>query len=110
MIDIFHEYEEQISIEQPTNYQPTNDVYGRLIRDSQEELHPAYERFKELNFFIHLFHIKMLNGWTNESFNMLLGLLLEVFPLGVQLPKIVYKAKKFLAKLGSHYKKIDVPI
>ena len=61
-----------------------------------------------LNFLVKLMHLKVLNKWTNRSFDMLLKLLKEVFPEGCKLPDFYYAVKKLLTKLELGYKSIHV--
>ena len=48
-------------------------------------------------------HIKVLNGWSNKSFDMLLELLKNAFPIGASIPSSFYEAKKKLRDLGLGY-------
>ena len=53
-----------------------------------------------------LMHIKVLNNWSNKSFDMLLDLLKDVFPVGSYIPSSFYEAKKKLRDLGLGYESI----
>ena len=74
----------------------------------ESELYPGCRQFSSLNFLAKLMHLKVLNKWTNKSFDMLLKLLKEAFPEGCKLPDSHYAAKKLLAKLGLGYESIHV--
>ena len=48
-------------------------------------------------------HIKVLNGWSNKSFDMLLELLKSAFSTDASIPSSYYEAKKKLRDLGRGY-------
>lgn len=52
-------------------------------------------------------HVKCINGWSNKSFDTLLEVLKDAFPMCEKLPKSNYDAKKIVRDLGLHYEKID---
>ena len=79
----------------------------KLLQDAERELYPGCEKFTALSFMIRLLHIKVLCGWTNKSFTMLLELLNDAFPEGVKLPKSYYEANKITTDLGFTYKTWD---
>ena len=51
-------------------------------------------------------HIKVLNRWSNKSFDMLLELLLDAFPNGTSIPKSHYDMKKMMRDFGLGYDSI----
>ena len=53
-------------------------------------------------------HLKVLNKWTDRSFDMLLKLLQEVFPAGKQYPDSYYSTRKMLCDVGLGYEQIDM--
>ena len=53
-----------------------------------------------LTFIVKLMHLKVLNHWSNKSFDMLLELLSETFYEGINLPSCTYDAKKMLRGFG----------
>ena len=71
-------------------------------------LYHECKSFSYLNFLVKLVHIKVLNGWSNKSFDMLLELLKEALPEGTVLPGSYYASKKFLRALGLGYESIHV--
>ncbi|ESR64861.1 hypothetical protein CICLE_v10010473mg, partial [Citrus x clementina] len=73
----------------------------------EQPLYPNCEKYSNLSFVVKLMHIKCINGWSNKSFNMLLELLKDVFPMCKTMPTSNYKAKKIVNDLGLHYEKID---
>ena len=56
---------------------------------------------------VKLMHIKCINNWSNKSFNMLLELLNDVFPMCKKMPTSNYNAKKNIKDLGLHYETIN---
>lgn len=83
------------------------NFFFKLLVDAQRELYPNCTTFTKLSFTVHLLHIKVLSGWTDTSFDMLLELLKKAFPVGETLPKSFSEAKKFNEALGFSYKKYD---
>lgn len=59
------------------------------MKDADEELYPGCKKFSKLSFLLHLYRIKRLFNWTNESFNALLGLLKDALPEGEKLSLII---------------------
>ena len=59
-----------------------------------------------LNFVVKLLHIKVINRMTNKSIDMILELLAQMLPVGSELPKSYYEAKKMLRDLGMGYESI----
>ena len=53
-----------------------------------------------------MMHVKVLNCWSDKSFDMLLQLLIDAFPKGSNIPKTYYDAKKMLRELGLGYNSI----
>ena len=82
------------------------EKYDDLFAEMETELYLGCQKFSSLNFLAKLMHLKVLNKWTNRSFDILLKLMKEVVPEGCKLPDSHYAAKKLLAKLGLGYKSI----
>ena len=89
--------------DQDTTY---NDFSG-LFEEAKRELYPGCTKFSALTFLVKLMHIKALNLWSNKSFDMVLELLSEAFPMGARLPKTHYEARRMLHELGLGFQKID---
>ncbi|KAI3443855.1 hypothetical protein Pfo_000520 [Paulownia fortunei] len=71
-----------------------------------EKLYSVCNNFFVFSFLVKLMHVKVLNGWSNKSFNMLFQLLREAFLKSNAIPSSYYKAKKMLRKLGLGYESI----
>lgn len=79
-----------------------------LFKEVDNELYPGCKKFSSLNFLVKLMHIKVLNRWTNKSFDMLLELLKDAFPADTKIPSSHYEARKKLNDLGLGYENIHV--
>ncbi|XP_028060554.1 uncharacterized protein LOC114264150 [Camellia sinensis] len=83
--------------------------FNKLLNDAQRELYPGCRKFSLLSFVVKMLHVKVLNKWSNKSFNMLLGILKDLLPVSDQvIPWTLYEAKKFLRALGLGYVLIHV--
>ena len=74
-----------------------------MKNDSSQELYPGCKKFSKLRFIIRLLHVKLLGGWSDKSFNLLLDLLNDAFPEGSSLAKNYNEAKKLVKFLGLGY-------
>ncbi|RVX00750.1 hypothetical protein CK203_026403 [Vitis vinifera] len=79
--------------------------FDELLGEARKKLFTG-SKFSSLTFIVKLMHLKVLNHWSNKSFDMLLELLSEIFPEGTNLPSCTYDAKKMLRDLGLGYEKI----
>ena len=80
--------------------------FENLFHKANKELYPGCRKFFALTFLVKLMHVKVLNCWSDKSFNMLLQLLIDAFPKGSNIPKTYYDAKKMLRELGLGYNSI----
>ncbi|KAL5552411.1 hypothetical protein UlMin_002587 [Ulmus minor] len=85
----------------------SNDQYDDLFAALRSELYPGVSSFSSLNFLVKLMHLKVLNKWTNKSFDELLKLLKLAFPK-IDLVESHYEAKKLMTKMGLGYSSIHV--
>jgi hypothetical protein len=74
--------------------------------DNSHELYPGCNNYSKLHFLIWLLHIKLLGGWTDRSFDLLLDLLADALPKGSALPKNYHEAKKLVKSVGVEYTSI----
>ena len=63
--------------------------------------------FSSLTFVVKLMHLKVINKWTNKSFDELMKLLKLAFPK-IDLVESHYEAKKLMTKMGLGYRSIHV--
>ena len=108
--DVFQET--STPIEDPLPEEPAlpegSQKFFRLLNDANQPLYPGCEKFSKLSFIVRLYHLKVDSGWSNKSFNQLLGLLRDVLPGGNEsIPKSIYESKKIIGELGLKYNKID---
>jgi hypothetical protein len=82
-----------------------SNQFVKMMTEAQRTLFPG-SKMSLLNFMVKLMHIKVMNQWSNKSFNMLLELLKNVFPEDIGLPTSTYDAKKMLSELGLGYETI----
>ena len=85
----------------------TNVVFKELLNQASCELYPGCSQFSSLNFLVKMMHVKVLNGWSNKSFDMMLKLIKCVFPMcTTNIPSSFYEAKHKLRDLGLGYETI----
>ena len=80
-----------------------SNLFDDLLGEPCDQLYPSCTKYSSLNFLVRLMHIKVLNGWTNKSFDMLLEWLKKAFPMDASIPSSYYEAKKKLHDLGLGY-------
>ncbi|XP_022149986.1 uncharacterized protein LOC111018268 [Momordica charantia] len=91
------------------NRQAQNTKFQSMLNELDQELYPGCMKFSVITFMVKLLHIKVLkvlNLWSNKSFDMLLQLLKEALPNDCKIPESYYGAKKMLCDLGLGYEKI----
>ncbi|XP_071732906.1 uncharacterized protein [Rutidosis leptorrhynchoides] len=76
-----------------------------LIDSTQTELY-AGSKMSSLEFLAKLTHIKVLNKWTNTTFDQLLELLKQSHPEDNIIPPSYYETKKWMKKIGLGYEAI----
>ncbi|XP_052621679.1 uncharacterized protein LOC128127271 [Lactuca sativa] len=96
---------------------PTNDLIGNKHPENAryEKLHealnkPLYEGCKSstLTFVVKLMNLKVMNKWTDNSFEMMLKLLHEDLPDCNNCPESYYDVRMLLCEAGLGYELIDV--
>ena len=76
------------------------------VEEASQELYPGCKGFSKLSFTLHLYLLKCLHGWSNESFTSLLELLKEAMP-ELNIPPSYNKTKSMVKNLDLDYEKID---
>ena len=94
--------DKDIKLEESTSH----GNFENLFHEANKELYPGCKKFLALTFLVKLMHVKVLNCWSDKSFDMLLQLLIDAFPEGSIIPKTYYYAKKMLRELGLGYNSI----
>ena len=87
-----HDSNESTSHEIGRNEKNNDHLFG----EAHQALYPGCTKFSALTFLVKLMHIKVLNGWNNKSYDMLLELLLDAFANDTSIPKSHYGVKKML--------------
>ncbi|KAA0026277.1 CACTA en-spm transposon protein [Cucumis melo var. makuwa] len=83
------------------------NIFHDLLNEARNELYPGYSEFSSLNLLVKLMNVKVLNGWSNKSFDMLLELLRALFPMcSTTVPSLFYEAKRKLRDMGLGYETI----
>ncbi|XP_060961811.1 uncharacterized protein LOC133032017 [Cannabis sativa] len=102
-------FDESANTTDSFNEPPINDnnKFDDLFKEMEAELYPGCKK-SALNALVKLMHCKVLNRWSNHSFDMLLSILIDLFPEGTKLPKSHYESKMRLRNLGLGYDSIDV--
>ncbi|KAH0733048.1 hypothetical protein KY289_004236 [Solanum tuberosum] len=87
---------------------PNEDAkkFYNLVEEASQELYPGCSRFSKLSFTLHLYLLKCLHGWSNESFTSLLELLKETMP-ELNIPPSYNKTKSMVKNLDLDYEKIN---
>jgi hypothetical protein len=83
------------------------DQYEKLMAEAEREFFPGCDGFSVLTAMVLFMHIKVLNHWTNKSFDMFLEVMNQVCPKPNNIPASFYAANKMLKGLGLGYEKID---
>ncbi|KAD4586129.1 hypothetical protein E3N88_23730 [Mikania micrantha] len=84
--------------------------FDTLFKEFNTELYLSCNWMSSLNFLAKLMHIKVINKWTNSSFDQLLEFLRVAFPKENKIPASHYEAKKKLRKIGLGYQSIHACI
>ena len=79
--------------------------FFKLLEEYQEPLTMHGTTMSKLSYIVKLLHLKVLNNWSDKSFDSLLQL--ERQGYGAYLPTSYYEAKKLIKDLGLDYYKID---
>jgi hypothetical protein len=96
-------------MEDDGSFEPSNDdvaAIHKLDADNRQELYSGCNNYSKLRFLVRLFHIKLLGGWTDRSFDLLVDLLVDALPKGSTLPRNFHEAKKLVKSVGVGYTNI----
>ena len=72
--------------------QKTTNIFNELLNEARNEIYLGCSEFSFLNFLVKFMHIKVLNSWSNKSFDMLLELLKAAFLMVTTIPSSFYEA------------------
>lgn len=79
--------------------------FYRLLKEYQQPLTVDGTTMSKLSYIVKLLHLKVLNKWSDSSFDSLLKLQRQAY--GSTIPDSYYEAKKLIKDLGLDYIKID---
>ncbi|PKU63180.1 hypothetical protein MA16_Dca022199 [Dendrobium catenatum] len=80
-------------------------IFDRLLKNAQCDLYPGLD-LSMLSTLVKLLHIKVLNHWSNKSFNMILEFIKYIFPKVETLTSSYYELRKILSDLRLGCEKI----
>ncbi|XP_062118752.1 uncharacterized protein LOC133832424 [Humulus lupulus] len=83
-----------------------DDTFMEKIEDAYTPLYPQCTKYTKLSSIVALYKVKTTNGWSDKSFDELLRLLNDMFPLDNMIPKSMYEVRKFLRLFDLGYEKI----
>ena len=79
------------------------------MNEVRSELYPSCSEYYSMKFLVKMMHVKILNGWCNKSFDMILDLIKSVFSMcGTNVPSSFYEVKRKLCDLNLGYETIHV--
>ena len=74
--------------------QETTNIFQDLLNEGCSELYLGCSEISSLNFLVKIMHVKVFNGWSDKSFDMLLEILKAAFPMcSANIPSSLYEAK-----------------
>lgn len=91
-------------------HEVNQNTFDNLLNDAVQPLYPGCLKFMKLDFVVKLLHLKIINNWTNKSFNMNIELFKAALPIGETLPKSYYESKTLIRNLGLGYVPINAYI
>jgi hypothetical protein len=96
-------------MEDDGSFEPSNEdiaAIHKLNADNMQELYTSCSNYSKLCFLVQLLHIKLIGGWTDRSFDLLMGLLVDALAKGSALPRNFHEAKKLMKSIGVGYTNI----
>ena len=85
----------------------TTNIFQNLLNEACNELYLSCSEFSSLNFLFKLMHVKVLNGWSNKSYDILSELVRAAFPMCSSIiPSSFYEVKRKFCDLGLEYETI----
>ena len=74
--------------------------------DSHKALYLGCRTYSKFSFVVTILHLKTTSGWSNKSFDLLLGVFRKALPTPSLVPRNFYEAKKYIRDLGFGGQKI----
>ncbi|XP_062099714.1 uncharacterized protein LOC133805548 [Humulus lupulus] len=104
----YHQNSDFVNLGDSNGHNNERNTLPELFAEAEKELYFGCTTFSLLTFIVNLMHIKVMCGWTNKSFDLLLDSLWKAFPKDNKIPQSYYKAKTMLRDLGLGYETIHV--
>ncbi|XP_062102062.1 uncharacterized protein LOC133810687 [Humulus lupulus] len=104
----YHRKSDFVNLGDSNEHNDERNTLPDLFAEAEQELYFGCTTFSILTFIVNLMHIKVMCGWSNKSFDLLLDLLSKAFPKDNKIPRSYYDAKKMLHDLGLGYETIHV--
>ena len=83
-----------------------NEEFKESLEDAKAPLYPGCTKYTKLSALVALYKHKVVNGWSNKSFDGLLEMLHDMLPRDNVLLRLVYLVRKFLKAFDLGYEKI----
>ncbi|XP_062099915.1 uncharacterized protein LOC133805775 [Humulus lupulus] len=96
----YHHNSDFVNLGDSNEHSDERNTLPDLFAEAEKELYFGCTTFSILTFIVNLMHIKVMCGWSNKSFDLLLDLLSKAFPKDNKIPRSYYDAKKMLRDLG----------
>ncbi|XP_062080241.1 uncharacterized protein LOC133784996 [Humulus lupulus] len=104
----YHRKSDFVNLGDSNEHNDERNTLPDLFVEAEKELYFGCTTFSILTFIVNIMHIKVMRGWSNKSFDLLLDLLSKAFPKDNKIPRSYYDAKKMLRDLGLGYETIHV--
>jgi hypothetical protein len=102
--DIGMEYDLEFRTQHPS---PDVQNFYRLLAASDEKVHDGTE-LTVLQVVTRLMGMKSKYNFSNQCYNDIVRLIIDLIPVKHNMPKDLYQSKKIVTGLGMNYEKIDV--
>jgi hypothetical protein len=86
---------------------PVVQNFYRLLTAADEKVHDGTD-VTVLQTVTHLMVMKSKYNFSNQCYNDIVKLIIDLLPMKHNMPKDLYQSKKIVSGLGMNYKKIDV--
>ncbi|XP_062086057.1 uncharacterized protein LOC133792156 [Humulus lupulus] len=104
----YHRKSDFVNLGDSNEHNDERNTLPDLFVEAEKELYFGCTTFSILTFIVNVMHIKVMCGWSNKSFDLLLDLLSKAFPKDNKIPRSYYDAKKMLRDLSLGYETIHV--
>ncbi|XP_062074910.1 uncharacterized protein LOC133778915 [Humulus lupulus] len=104
----YHRKSDFVNLGDSNEHNDERNTLPDLFAEAEKKLYFGCTTLSILTFIVNLIHIKVMCGWSNKSFDLLLDLLSKAFPKDNKIPRSYYDGKKMLRDLGLGYETIHV--